>query len=88
MLKEPALRLNLRREFDCLPDRLLLKSIALVGALCLSMRMRSARVAKFSLTQLRAYQSLHVLHRSKNYILIVKFYLSISRNTSLQNFVA
>ncbi|MEO9125001.1 MAG: hypothetical protein ABI262_09990 [Microcoleus sp.] len=44
-------------------------------------------IAKLSLIQLRAYQSLHVLHRSKNYILIVKFYLSISRNTSLQTFV-
>jgi len=51
MLKEPALRLDLIYEFDCLPDRLSLKSLVCAGALCLSMQVRSAGVAKLSLTR-------------------------------------
>ncbi|MEG4799641.1 hypothetical protein QUB63_09570 [Microcoleus sp. ARI1-B5] len=87
-MKEAAIRLDLLCQFDCLPDRLSLKNRVFLGEPCLWMRMRSARAAQFSLTQLRAYKSLHVLRPSKIYILIVKLTLSISRNTSLQSFVA
>jgi len=42
-LKESAPRLDLSSKFDCLPDRLDLKSLVLVGALCLLMRLGSER---------------------------------------------
>ncbi|MCW6048645.1 hypothetical protein K4039_00765 [Lyngbya sp. CCAP 1446/10] len=58
MLKEPAPRPDLIYEFDCLPDglgpatlRLSLNILVGAGALCLSMQVRSARVAKLSLTR-------------------------------------
>ncbi|WP_373538185.1 hypothetical protein [Microcoleus sp.] len=58
MLKEHDPRLDLIYEFDCLPDglrpatlRLLLNILVGAGALYLSMQVRSARVAKLSLTR-------------------------------------
>jgi hypothetical protein len=52
MLKAAAPRLDLLCLFDCLPDRLSLENRVLVDPTCLSMRVRAALVAKFSLTQL------------------------------------
>jgi hypothetical protein len=44
LLKESAPRLDLSSQFDCLADRLDLKSLVLVGVLCLLMRLGSDRV--------------------------------------------
>lgn len=43
MVKESVPRLDVSSQFDCLPDRLDLKSLVLVGVQCLLMRLGSER---------------------------------------------
>ncbi|PSB25666.1 hypothetical protein C7B69_12360 [filamentous cyanobacterium Phorm 46] len=72
-MKEAALRLDLVRQFDCLPDRLLLKSIALVGA---GVSLDVSAIGTGSQIKLKTatrYKLLYALSASKLYIFFSNF---------------